>query len=122
MAVAGLYSSYLIVSVLLLYRRCKGDISRYGNGMNMQVNLPGARLAWGPFHVPGIAGVLINGFSVSYMGIIIFFSFWPSEMHPKANSMNYNVAGTCGVVALASIYYAVRARHVYRGPIMEIEA
>jgi hypothetical protein len=120
MAVAGLYSSYLIVSVLLLYRRCKGDISRFSDATSMQMNLPGARLTWGPFHVPGIFGILVNGFTVIYMTIIIFFSFWPSEMHTTAKTMNYSVVGTCGVVVLAIAYYAVRARHVYQGPIIEV--
>lgn len=86
----------------------------------MQINVPGARLVWGPFHVPGILGVIINGFTVVYMVIIIFFSFWPSNMHPKARSVNYSVVGTCGVVTIAVVYYAVWARHVYHGPIMEV--
>jgi hypothetical protein len=120
MAVAGLYSSYLMVSILLLYRRCNGDISRFGDATSMQTNVPGARLTWGPFHVPGIFGILVNGFTVMYMVIIIFFSFWPSKMHTTASTMNYSVVGTCGVVALAIAYYAVRARHVYQGPIMEV--
>ena len=120
MAVAGLYSSYLIVSAMLLYRRCKGEISSYDDGTSMQINMPGAQLAWGPFHMPGILGVMINGLSVIYMIIIIFFSFWPSEAHPHAKSMNYSVVGTCGIVALAVVYYALRARHVYQGPVIEV--
>jgi len=120
MAVSGLYSSYLVVSAMLLYRRCKGEISSHDDGTSTQINMPGAQLVWGPFHVPGILGVLINGLSVIYMTIIIFFSFWPSEMHPKAKSMNYSVVGTCGIVALAIVYYAVRARHVYQGPIIQV--
>lgn len=120
MAVAGLYFSYLIVSVLLLYRRCKGDISRFRPVASMQTNVPGSRLTWGPFHVSGTLGIFVNGFTVIYIAIIIFFSFWPSEMHTTAKTVNYSVMGTCGVVALAIAYYAVHARHVYQGPIMEV--
>ncbi|KAJ5112667.1 hypothetical protein N7532_000712 [Penicillium argentinense] len=121
MAVSGLYSSYLIVAILLLYRRCKGDIYRYGDGDGMQINVPGARLVWGPFHVPGIAGIILNGYTVMYMTIVVFFSFWPSAMRPEVDSMNYSVVGTCGVVALAVLYYVVCARHSYQGPIMEVQ-
>ena len=72
MAVSGLYSSYLIVSALLLVRRIKGDISLYNDNDDDIVNLPGKKLVWGPFHVPGIWGIMINAFAVVYIIIVIF--------------------------------------------------
>ncbi|KAJ5684641.1 amino acid transporter [Penicillium maclennaniae] len=101
MAVSGIYSSYLIARGLLLYRRCKGDISRYNESDETTINVPGAKLA------------------VVYMMIVIFFSYWPSSMDPSVQDMNYSVVGTVGVVFLAIVYYFVRARHVYQGPVME---
>lgn len=120
MAVSGLYSSYLIVSALLLVRRIKGDISLYNDNDDDIVNLPGKKLVWGPFHVPGIWGIIINAFAVVYIIIVIFWSFWPTAMNPSVTDMNYSVVGWGGVLLLATIYYVVRARHIYTGPVVEI--
>lgn len=120
MAVSGMYLSYLIVGVLLLYRRIKGDISLYNDHEDTLVNVPGAKLVWGPFHVPGIWGILINTYGVIYMVIVVFFSFWPSQMSVTVKTMNFSVVGTVGTIILAIIYYVIRARKVYQGPIMEV--
>ncbi|OGM50766.1 choline transport protein [Aspergillus bombycis] len=120
MAVSGIYLSYLIVASLLLYRRCTGQISLYHDGEDMLVNVPGAKLMWGPFHVRGIFGTLINGYAVIYMTIVVFFSFWPTQMSVDKTTMNFSVVGTIGTVILALIYYVFRARHVYTGPIVEL--
>lgn len=119
MAVSGIYLSYLIVGCLLLYRRCTGAISRYSDGEDMLINVPGAKLMWGPFHVPGIFGILVNGYAVIYMTIVVFFSFWPSTMSVGQQTMNFSVVGTMGTIVLAIIYYVLRARKVYKGPVME---
>jgi len=120
MAVSGLYASYLTVGSLLLYRRCRGQISTSDENDEMVINVPGAKLVWGPFHVPGILGILVNGYACIYMIIVIFFSFWPSHMNPTVEDMNYSVVGTVGVIILAVVYYFARARKVYQGPVMEV--
>ncbi|KAJ5975504.1 amino acid transporter [Penicillium waksmanii] len=120
MAVSGLYTSYLVVAVLLLYRRCRGDIAAYDENAETVINVPGAPLVWGPFRVPGIWGILVNIYACIYMVIVIFFSFWPSEMNPSLEDMNFSVVGTVGVVILAIAYYLLRARHVYKGPVLEV--
>ncbi|PYH95514.1 amino acid transporter [Aspergillus ellipticus CBS 707.79] len=120
MAVSGLYTSYLIVAVLLLYRRCTGAIAPFNDSEDNVVNVPGAKLMWGPFRVPGIWGILINGYAITYIIIVIFFSYWPTALPVTVESMNYSVVGTMGVVILAIIYYIFRARHVYTGPIVEV--
>ncbi|KAB8271653.1 amino acid/polyamine transporter I [Aspergillus minisclerotigenes] len=120
MAVSGIYLSYLIVAILLLYRRCTGEISLYSDGEDMLVNVPGAKLMWGPFHIRGIFGTLINGYAVIYMIIVVFFSFWPSQMSVDKTTMNFSVVGTIGTIILALIYYVFRARHVYTGPVVEL--
>lgn len=119
MAVSGLYLSYLLVAVLLLIRRVKGDISLYSDNDDDIVNVPGAKLVWGPFHCPGIWGILINAGAIAYLTIVVFFSFWPPKMNPKYDEMNYAVVGTGGVIILAIVYYFVRARHFYTGPVVE---
>lgn len=113
-----MYLSYLIVSSLLLYRRCKGDI--YGhNDTDGAINVPGARLVWGPFHLPGLLGAIVNAYAVVYIVIVVFFSFWPPHMMPTVTTMNYSVVGTFGTIILAAVYYLVRARKMYTGPVLE---
>lgn len=119
MAVSAIYTSYLVVGSLLLWRRSTGFISLYNDNDEMKVNVPGAKLVWGPFRIPGIWGILVNSYAVIYMIIIIFFSYWPSQMHPPVAEMNYSVVGTMGVLVLAIIYYFVWARRGYQGPIIE---
>lgn len=120
MAVSALYLSYLTVSILLLYRRIRGDISLYNHSGDDVVNAPGAKLAWGPFQCPGVWGIAINAFAIVYIMIVVFFSFWPSEMHPNIESMNWSVLGTGGSSFLAVGYYFARARNIYTGPIREL--
>lgn len=120
MAVSGIYLSYLMVAVLLFNRRIRGDISRYDDNEDGIVNVPGAKLVWGPFHCPGIVGTLINAYAIIYITIVIFFSFWPSEMSPTAESMNWSILAIGGSSLLAIVYYVVRARFIYTGPIVEV--
>ncbi|KAJ5517028.1 hypothetical protein N7527_008588 [Penicillium freii] len=120
MAVSGIYLSYLTVSVLLFYRRVRGDISRFNDNEDDIVNVPGAKLVWGPFHCPGIVGTVINGYAIIYISIVVFFSFWPTTMEPTVETMNWSILAIGGSVFLAIIYYVVRARHIYKGPIIEV--
>ncbi|KAE8138541.1 putative amino acid permease [Aspergillus pseudotamarii] len=120
MAVSGLYLSYLAVATLLLYRRVCGHIRASSECEDMIVNVPDAPLVWGPFQVPGILGTVNNGFAVCYMIIVIFFSFWPTTVVVDYTSMNYSVVGTVGTVLIAIMYYVVRAKYVYHGPVVEV--
>jgi hypothetical protein len=120
MAIAGIYLSYLVVSVLLFLRRVRGDISLYNDGDDEIINVPGAKLVWGPFRCPGILGTIINGYAVIYIAIIVFFSFWPSSMNPTIAEMNWSILAIGGAMFFAILYYIFRARHVYTGPIVEI--
>ncbi|THC87979.1 hypothetical protein EYZ11_012579 [Aspergillus tanneri] len=122
MAVSGLYLSYLIVAAMLLYRRCTGAVADLGETDGMQKNVPGAKLVWGPFHVPGAWGIIVNGYAVIHMTIVVFFSFWPTEIPVHASNMNFSVVGTMGTILLAVAYYVLRAHRFYHGPVIEITA
>jgi hypothetical protein len=119
MAISGIYLSYLVVSVLLFIRRVGGDISLYNDGEDEIINVPGAKLVWGPFRCPGILGTIINGYAIIYITIIVFFSFWPSSMDPTIAEMNWSILAIGGAMFFAILYYIIRARHVYTGPIVE---
>lgn len=129
MSTSGLYLSYMVCCILLLYRRCTGGILDPGSQTGMEnatgesnviVNTAGAKLVWGPFHVKGIFGILVNAFAVIYLLIAVFFSFWPPTADITAATMNYSAVGTAGTMFLSLVYYFVRARKVYEGPIIEI--
>jgi choline transport protein len=133
LSVSSLFLSYLICSCLLLYRRCTGAIlpasavettTPTGDPSSVVLNTvddTGAVvLVWGPFHVPGIWGVLVNIFAIIYLVIGIFFSLWPPTREVTGSTMNYGVVGTGGVIILSTAYYVCYARKIYTGPVVEI--
>ncbi|KAI6782512.1 amino acid polyamine transporter I [Emericellopsis cladophorae] len=124
-AVSGLYSSYLITGALLLYRRC-------GRGFKMPDPsvLPaladtaageGQELAWGPWHIPGVLGIVNNAFACCFMVIVWFFSFWPPQTPVAPDSMNYASLMTGGVALFSVVYYFFWAKREYKGPVMEVQ-
>jgi len=62
LTVSGIYSSYLIVSVLFLWRRLRGDISSVDDSPHLLANVAGKPLIWGPWKIPGIFGIANNIF------------------------------------------------------------
>ncbi|KAK2591189.1 hypothetical protein QQS21_011123 [Conoideocrella luteorostrata] len=123
-SVSSLYSSYLIVAVLLLYRRCTTGFAMPDHSeLPALANTAGTELIWGPWHLPGSIGIANNAFSCVYLVVIWFFSFWPPGPIPvTAETMNYAVVMTGGVFIISVIYYFVWARKEYDGPIVEVEA
>ncbi|KUL81939.1 hypothetical protein ZTR_10359 [Talaromyces verruculosus] len=118
---SGYYSSYLMASGLLLYRRLTGAIvlPDMGDPPYEPVNNVGRRLVWGPWRIPGILGILINAFSVIYLTIALFWSFWPSFYPVTAENMNYNVLIIGATLLLSVMYYIFHAKKEYTGPIVE---
>lgn len=119
MSISGLYLSYMVVGSLLLWRRCTGGIGSSRGNDSVVVNTAGARLVWGPFHLPGIWGIIVNAWALIYMTIAVFFTFWPTTWVVDVQTMNFSVVGTMGTILLSLFYYLFRARKVYDGPIME---
>jgi choline transport protein len=120
---SGYYSSYLMATGLLLYRRCTGAIQVPGDDepRNELINNVGRRLVWGPWRIPGVLGIAINAFSCIYLTVALFWSFWPSFNPVTAENMNYNVLIIGGVIIGAVVYYVVRGRHEYTGPVVETD-
>ena len=118
---AGYYGSYLMASGLLLYRRCTGAIRAPASdeSPNELVNNVGKTLVWGPWRIPGLCGVLVNGFACVYLTVALFFSFWPSEKPVTGKNMNYNVLVFGAVMIMAVVYYFVKGKREYNGPIVE---
>ena len=120
LSVSALFASYVIVEVLLLWRRCTGAIKVQSDSFDEITNTTGAIMTWGPFRIPGTIGIAVNAFSVVFGIIIFFFSFWPTTMHPTPQTMNFSVLMTGTMFLFSILYYYVWARRIYTGPIVEL--
>lgn len=106
---------------LLLYRRCT-----HGFKLPSPTALPAlatdthAELVWGPWHIPGIFGIVNNSLACVYLIIVCFFSFWPPVTPVTADTMNYSVLVTGTVTVFSIVYYLVWAKKEYHGPTIEI--
>jgi hypothetical protein len=80
-----------------------------------------APLIWGPWKVPGILGTINNAYACVYMLFVIFWSVWPPETPVDYTTMNYSIVVTAGVLILSGIWYFVRARKEYSGPLIDEE-
>jgi choline transport protein len=52
--------------------------------------------------------------------VLWFFSFWPGSIEVTAQSMNFSSVTFGGTVLFAVVWYYVRGRKTYVGPIVEI--
>jgi amino acid transporter len=80
-----------------------------------------ATLRWGPFHLPRVFGIVNNIYACCYMVFVIFWSVWPPSTPVTVSTMNYSVVVTGGVMILSAIWYYVRAKDVYKGPLIDDE-
>lgn len=117
LSVTSLYLSYIIVEGFLLYWRCTGGIRSRGH---LDDTTEPGMLIWGPFHLPGIFGIVVNTFSVCFGIIIFLFSFFPVLYNPGAAHMNYSVVMMAFVISASVLYYVAYARKEFKGPIVEI--
>ncbi|WAO97123.1 Hypothetical protein NCS54_01483200 [Fusarium falciforme] len=121
LSISCLYASYLLAAILLLYRRTtKGFALPATSDLPALANTTGAELVWGPFHLPGAFGIANNIFTICYLAVVGFFSFWPPVLNPTPDMMNYSVLVTGSVAIFSVAYYFVQARKDYNGPVVEI--
>lgn len=127
LTINGLYSSYFLVCALLLWRRCSGSIKYdndlVGDSRRHITSSPGSQqqLVWGPWRIPGIAGLVVNAYACIFMIIILFFSFWPQGLDPTPATMNWSCLVTSAVAVLSAVYYLIWAHKTYTGPVVDIE-
>jgi hypothetical protein len=125
-AIAGLFSSYLLTSSLLLYRRCTGAILAPSeafdtNTISTTTSDGMVRAVWGPWRLPGAIGIANNVFACAYLSFVFFFSFWPTFAEVTPANMNWAILVTGAIAVLSAVYYAVWARKTYHGPVVEID-
>ncbi|KAK6438143.1 hypothetical protein LTR95_005657 [Oleoguttula sp. CCFEE 5521] len=146
LTITGFYGSYFLPAALLLYHRIKGNVLPRGSVVTppsltnekttadtdvfashydqptsnpLQATVISTPLIWGPWHIPGIFGIINNAYACTYMIFVIFWSVWPPETPVTASTMNYSVVVTGGVMILSAIWYYVRAKKIYRGPLID---
>ncbi|KAF3765732.1 amino acid transporter [Cryphonectria parasitica EP155] len=98
LSVVGLYSSYLLSCGLLLFRRLQKD-----------------------GRIPGVLGVLNNIFACVYLAVLWFWAFWPPVTPVTPATMNFSLLTFGGTVLFAVLWYAVKGRKEYQGPIVEVK-
>lgn len=125
-SIAGLFSSYLLTSGLLLYRRCTGAIlpssEAFDFGPPSTTDDGMIRATWGPWRIPGALGIANNAFACVYLFFVFFFSFWPSFKDVTPGNMNWSILVTGTIATISAVYYLVWARKTYHGPVVEVSA
>lgn len=121
LSITCLYMSYFIAGSLLLYRRCTNNFAMPSSeGLPALANGGGNGLVWGPFHLPGGLGIANNVFTLMYLVVICFFSFWPTMNNAEPSNINFSVLVTGFIVLFSTLYYVFWAKKEYNGPIVEI--
>lgn len=69
----------------------------------------------------GKLGVPLNAFAVIYALWSFFWCFWPESTPVTAEGFNWSGPIFVSVLLIALIYFFLRARHRYIGPVMEVE-
>ena len=99
----SILTSYYIVIGCLIWRRIKGP------------PLPSRRWSLGKY------GLFINIMALVFLTPLWFFAFWPLSTPVTPQNMNWSSTMFAGVILFAMIWYFVKARHVYTGPVVLIK-
>ncbi|KAF2424843.1 amino acid transporter [Tothia fuscella] len=128
LTITGFYGSYFLPCAFLLWHRVKKRILPYGtrpgDGEKPRAQAVGDleiqnQLYWGPWHIPGVLGIINNTYACLYMIFVIFWSVWPPVTPVSAETMNYSIVVTGGLLIFSVIWYFIRGRNEYNGPVIE---
>jgi len=95
----AILSSYLVTIGCLIWRRLYGK------------PLPARRWSLGKY------GLGINIAAFLFVLPLWFFTFWPLATPVLTSTMNWSSVIFFGVLGVAMVYYLIRARHEYTGPV-----
>ncbi|KAF1956444.1 amino acid transporter-like protein [Byssothecium circinans] len=101
-AVATLISYYLTIGCLV-HRRLYG------------APLPPRRWSLGRF------GIVVNVAALVLLTPLIFFLTWPLTTPVTAQTMNWSSVMLAGVFIIATVYYLVKGRREYEGPVVHVK-
>ena len=71
---------------------------------------------WGPFHMKGATGFIVNGIACGYMIVWFVIYCFPFFLPTDATSMNYASVIWGGFTILIALWWFVKARQNYVGP------
>lgn len=77
--------------------------------------LPHARFSLGKFGVP------VNAVAVFVVVWSFFWAFWPQTYPVTPSGFNWSIAIFVPTIVVALIYYVVKGRHEYDGPVVLVE-
>ncbi|GAB7354834.1 hypothetical protein MBLNU459_g5215t1 [Dothideomycetes sp. NU459] len=81
------------------------------------LRIRGRRLLYSPFSLGKIKGIMINVSALAFLLLAFVMVFWPSAPNPTVESMNWSVLIFGAVVIFALVFYWVKKRHEYKGPV-----
>ncbi|KAK3312555.1 amino acid/polyamine transporter I [Apodospora peruviana] len=116
LVIAALYSSYLLVCCLLLWRRTTGRILPHISGAD---TLDLGYLSWGLWRIREPLGTVNNVIAVLYSILLLFWSFWPPTTPTTVETANWSILVFGSVVVFSVLWYLLRARYYFKGPIKE---
>lgn len=96
-------TSYFITIACLVWRRLYG------------APLPPRRWSLGKF------GLGLNIGALMFVTPLWFFAFWPLARPVTAANMNWSSTMFGGTIIFALLWYVVKARHIYTGPVMQVK-
>ncbi|KAM3418236.1 hypothetical protein BST61_g4237 [Cercospora zeina] len=95
----GLFTSYLTVIVTVLAKRIRGE------------KFPPSKFSLGKW------GALVNVIAICFLIVAYVFLFFPAAPNPAPPDMNWAILVYGVVVLFAFVWYFVRGRHEYDGPV-----
>ncbi|KAI8229144.1 Choline transport protein [Colletotrichum sp. SAR 10_86] len=102
MAIIGMYSSYIIPIVYMLFGRKNIKPSDFG-----------------PFKLGSTVGPVLNVTSLIWMIVVIIFSTFPSAMPVTPQNMNYSIVVMAGWLFFGVIYYISYGRKKFEVPVVD---
>lgn len=106
-------TSLFVVSILQCYMFSIGAV--LWRRITAPETLPPARWSLGRW------GVLVNSMALVYVTWAFFWAFWPQVYKPDASELNWAPVLFGGTLLLSGLWYVVRGRHVYKGPVVLVE-
>ncbi|KAL8693932.1 MAG: hypothetical protein Q9218_001346 [Villophora microphyllina] len=101
--VVALLNSYYITIGCLVWRRLYGE------------PLPARRWSLGRY------GLAVNIAALCFLTPIYFFAFWPGATPVTPENMNWAVVMYGGIMIFSLIYYCLRGKHTYIGPVVVLK-
>lgn len=99
----AILTSYFVTISCLVWRRLYGE------------PLPPRRWSLGKY------GLFVNIAALCFLTPIWIFAFWPLATPVTASSMNWSSTMFVGILMIAVVYYFVKGKHFYVGPVVLVK-